>query len=112
MIVQSTDGHYYLNPSFQGPNWVVKMVDCVELKYRQRSSKPVSWKTARKVLRPAGIKAAFYDFTGFDSEIIGDKLQTVTVYGIRLLGPIPTPCGFEARVGKPDPNDFDLASWE
>lgn len=111
MIVQSNDSMFYLNPSIVGPNWVVRCGERVELHYR--GEKIVSWKTARKVLAPAGIKAKMSAGGYLDKDIFESKLKTCTVYVLDLTGALPPPTEFEACLdSKPAPGDFEIISFE
>lgn len=72
----------------------------------------VSWKTARKVLRPAGISAAFESGPVDGVQIFEGKLVTATIYTLRFTKPIPTPSGFEACLeSAPSEDDFEIISF-
>lgn len=111
MIVQSTAGRFFLNPSIVGLNWVVRMGERVELRYK--GDKIISWKTARKVLAPAGIKAKMAAGPYSDSEIFDGKLKTCTVYVLELTGPIPCPTTCEADLdSEPAAGDFEIIRFQ
>ena len=106
IAVQAVDGKYYIDPAFDGKNWAVENCD---LFYKGRM---VSWKTARRVLRPAGIRAAYADGPFADKQILADRLVEVTRYRLLLLGPIPVPEMFSVVLSdRPAGGDFEIISF-
>jgi hypothetical protein len=76
------------------------------------SKRLVSWKTARKVLRPAGISASFKGLLGQGVQILDSLLVDVTIYELYLLKPIPVPENYEAVLeGRPCDDDFEIISF-
>lgn len=108
IAVQAVDGHFYVNPAFWQKNWAVIFNDEPVLFYKK-----AGWKTARKVLRPAGIQAAWAGGPDEDVIVLDNKLASVTKFKLRLTGPIPVPVWFDAVLeGPPAPGDFEIISFE
>lgn len=111
MIVQGQDGKFYVNPIMWGDGWVVRLQENVELRYK--SNKKVSWKTCRKVLKPAGIGAQLVAGPYTDRDIYEGQMHPCTAYIIRLTHPIPVPNYSEQVLdSEPAGGDFEIIRFD
>jgi hypothetical protein len=96
MYVQSVDGNFYQNPRFFTDKAIVEFGD--DGVYLFRKGK-ISWRTAVKELTELGIRARNQlagDDGGLSSKIIDGVLVDCTVFGLKLISPIPIPNGYPA----------------
>lgn len=119
MFVQAIDKKFYLKPKFHGDNFNIRFDEVAELSYKTKNAKSgkmpdlVSWKTARQVLRPAGISASEKNGPYQAQDVFKGKMQQATVYTITLIRPIPIPTDFDLCVTeKPWQNDFEIIDFD
>jgi len=72
----------------------------------------VSWKTSRRVLKPAGLAATFIDGPFEDQAIFNGRFADATRFVIRLTGPIPAPSSYGAWFeNDPVTDDYEVLKW-
>lgn len=107
MIVQSSDGFFYQNPTFTTNNAIVEFNDDGCILYRKGR---VTWRTAVKVLTELGLKARRVDREPEDRifKVIGDDFYECSVFTLRVIKPIPTPKSYDTRINVPSTAEEDV----
>lgn len=97
MIVQANNGKFYKNPKVVHDTWAIECVDD-EIIFTRAGI--VTWRTARKVLRPGGVNCVISEDRGHGQTILGGQLVATCKFKIILRGPIPIPDTYD--------NEFEL----
>lgn len=113
MIVQATNGRFYRNPTIINEKWYLHVDDCGAFIKRKGR---VSWRTARSPLRSAGIKCVIDHPCTDGKAILHGAFTTVSIFKIKLRGPIPVPTHSEAELhftpSEKELNGERLLTWQ
>ena len=113
MIVQCSDGLFYKDPIWRGPNWVVQCLDeTLLLTYDGKAQ----WVTARRVLYKAGFVKATVLSQRVDEEIrakkFGHKLMVVSIFELDIDGPPGPPVKYKAVSNVAVTLEEKVLQWE
>lgn len=86
MMVQATDGFFYIDPVITGHRWVMFVEDNNVFVARKGR---VSWSTTRRDLPKAGIHSKLIAPLEDHKIVIGEQYTNCSIFKIKLLKPIP-----------------------
>jgi hypothetical protein len=117
IFVEAVDGFHYQNPILFKDDWYLCFGDTPEIVVRvfKRTTTSSGLTRAGKVLRQAGVKFKFPEYKSVTEEQRlfppkWDKMFKVLSIPIELLGPIPVPQEYAAKVNSPS-SDCTYYSW-
>lgn len=107
MLIQSTDGFFYIDPVILGHRWVLFVEDNNVLLARKGR---VTWSTARRDLPKAGIRSKLIAPAEDRKIVIGEEYVKCSIFKIKLLKPIPPTNQYQGRT-QHKPEDEEVLSW-